>query len=207
MARPLYLPLALRERCDPQHKRADVALVIDTSSSMAGRKLDDAKAAAEQFVRLMDLAPGRDQVAVVRYDTQAEVACRLTTARAVIEAAIRGLTPGSGTHIDQGLRLALSELQSPRHLERNLTVMVLLTDGAHTGAPGEELRAAAEVRAAGVRLYSIGLGTGTDAARLVDMAGDDARYRFAPDSADLARIYAEIAQDIACPVEGFWGQG
>jgi len=28
----------------------------------------------------------------------------------------------------------------------------------------------------------------------------------APDSAALAAIYAEIARDIACPVEGFWGQ-
>ena len=57
----------------------------------------------------------------------------------------------------------------------------------------------------GVRLYAIGLGA-ADAA-LVRMAGDARRYHFAPDSADLARIHAEIAQDIACPVGGFWGQG
>jgi uncharacterized protein YegL len=202
----LYLPLVLDERCDPAHKRADVALVLDTSSSMAGRKLDDAKAAALAFVADMDLAPGRDQVAVVRYDAAAEVACRLTTGRTVIDAAVRNLTARSGTHIDKGLRTALSELRSARHLERNLAVMVLLTDGRHTGTPGEELRAAAEVRAAGVRLYAVGLGGDVDAATLRQMTGDVARYHFAPDSTDLAQIYAEIATDILCPAPGggFW---
>ena len=204
--RALFLPLALVGRCNPEHKRADVALVIDTSSSMAGRKLEDAKAAAAAFLGHMDLAPGRDQVTVVRYDAEAEVACPLMNARAVIEAAIRNLTSRSGTHIDAGLRTALAELQSPRHLERNMSVMILLTDGVQTGTPGEELRAAAEVRAAGVRLYTIGLGADADGAALQEMAGDGARYHFAPDSADLARIYAEIASDILCPAPpgGFW---
>jgi hypothetical protein len=36
------------------------------------------------------------------------------------------------------------------------------------------------------------------------MAGDPARYYHAPDSADLARIYGEIARDIQCPAEDFW---
>jgi Mg-chelatase subunit ChlD len=204
--KPLYLPIAVRERCDPEHNRADVALVIDTSSSMAGRKLDDAKAAAAAFVGQMDLAPGRDQVAVMRYDREAEVVCQLSHARAVIEAAIRGLTPRNWTHIDAGLRTALGELQSPRHLERNMSVMILLTDGVQTGTPGEELRAATEVRNAGVRLYTVGLGADVDAATLRDMAGDVSRYHFAPGSADLRRIYTEIASDITCPAPagGFW---
>jgi Ca-activated chloride channel family protein len=206
---PLYLPLALRERCDPEHKRADVALVIDTSSSMAGQKLEAARGAAELFVGLVDLAPGRDQVTVVRYDTEAEVVCPLTNARAVIEAAIRNLRSRNGTHIDKGLRAALGELQSPRHLDRNIPVVILLTDGIQTGTPGEEVRAATEVRAAGVRLYAIGLGTDVDGAALREMSGDASRYHFAPDSADLARIYAEIASDIVCPAPsgGFWPLG
>jgi hypothetical protein len=128
LPRPFYLPLALVERCDPEHRRADVALVMDMSSSMAGQKLEDAKSAAVRFVGLMDLVPGRDQVAVVRYDREAEVVCQLSHVRAVIEAAIGGLAPRTGTHIDAGLRTALAELQSPRHLERNTSVMILLTD-------------------------------------------------------------------------------
>ena len=206
MRAPLYLPLAVREHCSPEHKGADVALVIDTSSSMAGQKLEDAKAAAAAFVALMDLTPGRDQAAVVRYDTEGEVVCRLTNGRALLDAGIRNLTSRIGTHIDAGLRLALAELESPRHTGRNISVMILLTDGIQTGTPGEERRAAAQVRAAGVRLYTIGLGADVDAPTLREMAGDTARYHFAPDSADLARIYSEIASDSLCPapVGGSW---
>jgi Ca-activated chloride channel family protein len=202
----LYLPVGLREHCDRVHRRADVALVVDTSSSMNGQKLEGAKRAAAAFVGQMDLAPGNDQVAVVRYDAEAEVVCQLTNARAVIEATIRNLTTRSGTHIDKGLRLALGELQGPRRIERNLPVMVLLTDGIQTGTPGAELRAADEVRDAGVRLYTIGLGEDVNAAALQEMAGDRSRYHFAPAPADLARIYAEIASDILCapPADGFW---
>jgi Mg-chelatase subunit ChlD len=203
--RRVYLPLVLREHCSPEHRRSDVALVIDTSSSMAGQKSEDASSAALAFVGNIDLAPGRSQVAVVRYDREAEVVCELTRSRPLIEAAIRSLNVRSGTHIDKGLRTSLCELQSDRHLERNTQVIVLLTDGVQTGTPGEEIRAAAEVRAVGVRLYAIGLGDDVDEATLRTMAGSDERYYFAPDSGDLARIYSEIAQDLMCPGVDLWG--
>ena len=201
----LYVPLALREHCDPVHERSDIALVLDTSSSMTGQKLEDAKEAALTFVGLIDLAPGRSQVAVVRFDREAEVLRELTNAPALIEAAIRNLPVRSGTHIDKGLRTALSELQSPRHLGRNAQVLILLTDGVQTGTPGEELRAAADVHAAGVLVYAIGLGEDVDETALRAIAGADERYYFAPDSGDLARIYGEIARDLMCPGVDLWG--
>jgi Mg-chelatase subunit ChlD len=203
--KPAYVPIALREQCKPEHHRSDIALVLDTSSSMTGQKLADAKEAALLFVEMIDLEPGRSQTAVVRFDREADVVRELTRARALIGAAIRSLQVRSGTHIDKGLRTALGELRSSRHLERNEQVMILLTDGVHTGTPGEQLRAAAEVQDAGVRLYTIGLGPDVDEAALKTMAGDDSRYYHAPDSDDLARIYAEIAQDLMCPGKELWG--
>ena len=201
----LYLPLALREHCDPVHERSDIALVIDTSSSMAGKKLEDAKAAALLFVDMVDLEPGRSQAAVVRYDREAEVVRELTRSRTLIDAAVRSLQVRSGTHIDKGLRTALGELQSARHLQRNAQVLILLTDGVQTGTPGEELRAAEEVHDAGVRVYTIGLGADVDEVTLREIAGADERYYFAPDSGDLARINGEIARDLMCPGVELWG--
>lgn len=202
---PLFLPIALRERCDPEYQRSDIALVIDTSSSMTGQKIEDARDAALTFAGLIDLEPGRGQVALVRFDREAEVVRELTRSRALIEAAVRSLHVRSGTDIDKGLRAALGELQSPRHLERNAQVLILLTDGVQTGTPGEELRAAAEVRDAGVRVYTIGLGADVDEATLQTIAGADDRYYFAPDSSDLACIYSEIARDLMCPGVELWG--
>jgi Mg-chelatase subunit ChlD len=200
----IFLPLTLREHCSPEYVRSDIALVIDTSSSMTGQKIEDARNGALSFVDLIDLAPGRSQVAVVRFDREAEVVRELTNARALIEAAVRNLQVRSGTHIDKGLRTALAELQSLRHSDRNAPVLMLLTDGVQTGTPGEELRAAAEVRAAGVRVYTIGLGADVDDATLRSIAGDRERYFFAPDSGDLANIYGEIARDLMCPGADLW---
>jgi len=202
---PLYLPVALHERCDPVLERADIALVLDTSSSMTGKKLEDAKAAALTFVEQMDLSPGRSQVAVVRFDREAEVMRELTNAHALIEAAISNLEVRSGTHIDKGLRTALGELKSARHLERNAQVLILLTDGVQTRTPGEELRAGEEVRGSGVRVYTIGLGANVDEATLRAIAGSGDQYYLAPDSGDLARIYGEIATDLMCPGVDLWG--
>jgi Mg-chelatase subunit ChlD len=172
---------------------------------MTGQKLTDAKAAALLFVGLIDLEPGQSQAAVARYDREAEVVRELTRSRTLIDAAIRSLQVRSRTHIDKGLRAALGELQSPRHIDRNHPVMILRTDGLQTGTPGEELRAAEEVRDAGVRLYTIGLGSDVDEVALKTMAGDDDRYYHAPDSTDLASIYEEIAQDLVCPGTELWG--
>jgi uncharacterized protein YegL len=200
--KPLYLPLTLDERCDPARQRVDVALVLDTSSSMAGQKLADARDAASAFVALMGLAAGGDQVAVVRFDTSAEVLQPLTHDPSLAVAALGRLVPRQGTHIDEGLRAALAELTSTRRRAANLPVAVLLTDGIHAGAPGADVAAATALRGAGVRLYAIGLGADVDAASLEAMA--PGRVLLAPDSSALGRVYSEVARDITCPDEALW---
>lgn len=202
--RPIYFPLILREACRSQHQRADVALLIDTSSSMTGQKLRDAQDAVLAFVDAMDLAPGRDQVTVVRFDSDAEVRQTLTHDRSAIEQVIRGLGVRSGTHIDRGLAAALAELQSVRRIKANIPVVVLLTDGRQSGDAQAALEAARLVRDAGIALYAIGLGEDVDAGILTAIAGTSSRYRFAPESADLRAIYAGVAKDIRCPDEQLW---
>jgi Ca-activated chloride channel family protein len=169
---------------------------------MAGDKLAGAQAAALTFLGLMDLAPARDQVALVRFDTEAELVQPLTHDRAAVEAAIRGLSVREGTYLDRGLAAAQVALAGPGRNPANLPVVVLLTDGQQTGGPQAALDAAAQLRLSGVTLYTIGLGADVDAATLVAMAGGPERYRHAPDAAALADVYAELARDIQCP--GLW---
>jgi hypothetical protein len=45
-----------------------------------------------------------------------------------------------------------------------------------------------------------------DEPTLVEMAGSRGRYYFAPDSGHLRRIYGEVAHEIGCPPEQFWGR-
>ena len=125
-----------------EETESDPELVKAAPHSAPIGKLDDAKAAAATFVALMDLTPDRDQVAIVRFDTEAELVQVLTSDRGQVESAIRQLENRSGTYIDRGLQAGLLELQSERRNPDNMRVIVLLTDGIQTGETGAELVAA-----------------------------------------------------------------
>ncbi len=203
---PIFLPLALHERtCKPGERHADVMLVVDTSSSMVGPKIVAARAAARQFIDLLDLP--RDQVGVVRFDSEARLVAPLSGDATSLRAAIDGLATASGTRIDLGLRRALDELASGNARAGNTPTLVLLTDGRMPD-PDAALGIAAEARAAGVRLYAIGLGdeSQVDFVVLVRLAGDRSRAFLAPRPEDLTGIYAQVAGEVPCPPDVYWGR-
>ena len=193
---PLHLPYAVRSACVPGVKRADIVLVIDTSSSMAGDKLARAREAAAGFISRLDLP--RDKAAVVGFDADAVVASGLSGDRVRIEAAIGGLASGSGTRIDRALRAAAGIIAGdPARNNRNRPVIILLTDGVHGGDRAEVLALAETIRAGGVALYTIGLGDDADRSILAAIASPGG-FHFAPSAEDLADIYGRLAGIIPC---------
>ncbi len=201
----LYLPLALFEICEPTIRQADVVLVLDTSSSMAGSKLEAAKDAALTFLDLIEFS--HERVAIVTFDGEARLVRSLSNRRSDLEAAIRGLVHGSGTRIDAGLELARDELLANRRQGATAAV-VLLTDGQQPEgrsrilALGRQLCVDDEVE-----LYAIGLGeaetVGYDL--LQEIACQPDMAFLAPQGDDLAVIYELVAGDIPCPRDAFWG--
>ncbi len=191
--RPIYLPIVAKCLASAQH--SDIVLVIDTSDSMAGAKIEQARQAARTFVGLLDLP--RDQAAVVGFNTTARLASRLTGDRGTLEAAIRSLINSPGTRIDVALLAATGELLSGRRRPQNRAVIVLLSDGAHNGDPADVLTRAAEARRLGASLYAIGLGADADRALLEQVAGRERTY-YAADGAALEAIYREVAAAIPC---------
>jgi Mg-chelatase subunit ChlD len=187
--------VAYRNACLPGLAHADVVLLIDTSDSMAGEKLAQAKAAAEEFVGLLDLP--NDQAAVAGFNATVQLASPLTGSRPGLVAALGRLTSARGTQIDRALRAAVNELRSARHRRDNRAVVVLLSDGYHNGDPRAVVAVADEARAAGMTVFAIGLGQEYDGGLLRAIAGP---YRFydAPDGAALAAIYRQIAGIIPC---------
>jgi Mg-chelatase subunit ChlD len=194
--RPIYLPMAVRNYCPPKARPADVALVIDTSSSMTGAKLAAAKAAATSFVNLLALP--FDRATVVGFNRDARLAALLTGDRSTLRAAIDGLSITPGTVIDGGLRTATAELFGRRRRAEALPVIVLLTDGRNNAGPAPVLGAAAAARAAGARIYTIALGADADPELMRQVAGNAARAFVAPGPSDLERIYGDIAALIPC---------
>ncbi|MFI0609643.1 MAG: VWA domain-containing protein [Anaerolineae bacterium] len=209
---PAYLPLLLRERCDPEVRRVDVALVVDASLSMLeaagggspGTKLDAARSAASAF--LDSLAPGRgDQAAIIAFNAQATVLAPLTDDRAVLDAAVVAIAPAAQTCIVCGVDAAAIELASARHKPDHAAVIVLLTDGRSNPQPASAaVDRAAVAKRAGIAIFTVGLGDDLDEAALVAMASRPQDYRHAPSGAELAAIYRSIAAEIPCARELFW---
>lgn len=200
--RAAYLPLVFQNRC--VQRRADVVLVIDTSTSMLERaapggpsKLDAARAAARAFVGYLGLPA--DQAAVVAFNADASLVQGLTGDAGAVARALAVLPLGSGTRIDRGLAVAQAELLGPRHRAGGVPVAVVLTDGQPAAGSGPAALAQAQaMRQAGIAIFTVGLGADADGALLVDIAGDPERYSYAPDEGALERIYRTIAWSLPC---------
>lgn len=203
--RPIYLPLLLRERCEVTERRTDVILVLDSSRSMDGPKLEASRAAAEAFIDQLRLP--RDQVALVNFDSRANLLSPLTGDATALRAALRGLRTQPGTRIDLGLELAREELRSPRRRPGATRAIVLLTDGVQEDRE-RVIGLGRAICQDGIALYTIGLGAPTDVdyGTLVALAcRPDMTYQAATPEL-LADIYLAIAGDLPCDRSLFWGR-
>jgi Mg-chelatase subunit ChlD len=208
---PVYLPLALREECVPAQRRVDVALVIDASTSMTeltdhGTKLDAARAAARTFLGEVNLAAG-DQAAIIAFNGGVTLLSDLTSDRDTLLAALDQITVGSQTRIHRGVQAAQTALTGPYHRPGNALAMVVLTDGrANPDSPELAVQAAAQAKAVGITVFTVGLGAELDFLALQRMASKREYFYEAPDAGQLEGIYREIAVMIPCPPEAFWGR-
>lgn len=193
----MYLPILLKEQCVPQVLAVDVALVLDTSSSMSGPKLDAAVAAARTFLRLLTFP--RDHAAIIAFSSDAPLVRPLGSSRADLEAGLTQLPGGTGTRIDLGLAAAIAELKGERGRSGAAPVVVLLTDGRPDGGTLASVRDHAELaRRLRITVYAIGLGQDVLPDVLLTIAGAPRRVFLAPGPGDLEAIYREIARVIPC---------
>jgi tight adherence protein B len=100
-------------------------LVIDTSSSMRGEKLEAAKAAADGFLASV---PDDVQVGLINFAETAALRFAPTTNRDTVRSAVGALTAEGGTALYDGLGIAVRQLTKPEYSDavRNI---VLLSDG------------------------------------------------------------------------------
>lgn len=140
-------------------------LIIDTSGSMAGSKLEQAKNAAAAFDQaLSDSA----FLSLIGFTNSAKVHFRRSAASQSGQGAsgdIRSLTAGGGTDIGKALSLAFSELSSaPGGSAKSA---VLLTDGL---GPGADVAARFGNKTPPWPIYPVGFGADMDKATLERIA-------------------------------------
>ncbi len=137
----------------------DLVLLLDTSGSMSGEKMEQAKRALRFCI---DNLQEEDRFAVIRFATEASALAETPLAatpeaRVKAHAFIDGFQALGGTNLEDALRLALAmepEANRPR-------VLLLLTDGKPTIGERDESRLIEMIRAAnphGLRVFPFGIG-------------------------------------------------
>ena len=139
------------------HPPINLALVIDTSGSMEGRPIDDARAAS---LALLDALRDGDRLAVVTFDSRADVMVPSVeldpAARAEARRRIGAMRARGTTDMANGLRLGVEQVSA--HLNpAGINRVVLLGDGVPNESAGiEALASTAGQR--GIAITSMGLG-------------------------------------------------
>jgi Ca-activated chloride channel family protein len=193
--------------------KKDVVFVLDTSGSMAGKKLEQAKKALLFCVE--NLNDG-DRFEITRFSTEVEpLFDKLVAAdkanRDKANDFIKGLKPIGGTAIDDALKKALSF--KPEREGRPF-VVIFLTDGLPTiGTTDEEQILAGVKKASGgnVRVFCFGIGTDVNT-HLLDNITEATRatsqYVLPEEDLEvkLSNFYAKIKEPVlASPTLKFTG--
>jgi Ca-activated chloride channel family protein len=179
----------------------DITLVLDVSGSMAGRKLEQAKAAGKAV--LGTLGP-QDRIRLIAFSTDVDQfrSGWTTAAGGNLRAAedwLDALRATGGTNIEEGLRTAL-DVNVPAS---RLGVVLFVTDGAATVGMRDAVQLAdlaAEERN-GQRVFTFGVGADVQAAMLERVALEGrGTAHFVQPTEDVEYVVGVVAQRLTAPV-------
>jgi Ca-activated chloride channel family protein len=146
---------------------ATVVLLVDVSGSMRASDVKPTRlqAAVQAMSTFADKVPKGVKIGLVSFSNGPDILVAPTTDRELLHEGIDLLEPESGTAIGDGLQVAVSVAKSavgdvPRNKKGQLpAAIVLLSDGAQTRGSLTPLQGAQLARNAGIRVFTISLGT------------------------------------------------
>jgi Ca-activated chloride channel family protein len=169
----------------------NLALVVDTSGSMMGDPISDARAAS---LALLDMLGPDDRLAVIAFHSETEVLLPSTRLRgadmAELRAQIGRMQAQGTTDLGGGMRVGLEELV--RNFEpEGINRLVLLSDGVPNDPNGiVALSQAAGER--GIRVTALGLGLDYDETLLAQIAqSSGGRFHSVEDSSAVATTFRD----------------
>lgn len=181
----------------PSRAPLSVHLVLDTSGSMSGQAIDDARKAAEAVVGKLAFD---DDFSMVTFSDTAHVLVAdgpIGPRRASVVSRIEGVQADGGTNISSGLDEAYAEAHDARISPDAVRIVMLLSDGHANGgdtSPQHLADRAAHAFQDGIQTSSFGLGPDFDAAlmsRIADRGAGGYYYL-----ADTSQIAPALAREI-----------
>ncbi len=173
-------------------QRASIALLIDRSQSMRGKSLQNAIAAAQQFILTK---PGGDTVSVIGFGSTAVQLTGFGASAIDADAALRTLDVDSksGTALYDAINLASTALAS----RSGARLMLIVTDGKDVSSTATLDGAIAAAHKARATIYPIGIKSSqfTPDALQIIASETGGHYRGAS-SGDLVSLYRGIANEL-----------
>jgi Ca-activated chloride channel family protein len=224
----LLIAIARPERTvAAQRREATVVMVTDTSGSMLAKDVRPNRliAAREAARALTRQVPEDFRLGLVKFGSTAEQVVDPTTDRTRMELALRTLSVKGTTAMGEGLQLGLDAARTPvpdglGGTRRLPAAIVLLSDGANTRGD-DPIDVAQEAKRAGIRIYTVALGTPggvletrrkdgsirrenvpPDTLTLQEIARDTGgRYFSAPNAGELEAVYSGLATRFSTRME------
>jgi VWFA-related protein len=182
-----YIPLA-------------VSILLDTSGSMAGKKLDHARQSLLQFLKRLN--PG-DEALLMTIQTKPRLIQDFTQELDVIRRPLKQLDGFGSTALYDAILMALDQTQRSQNRRRAL---LLISDAINTYGKARLDETVASLRRKGIELFAIGLDTAVPASQrdqITTKSVLDQLTRSAggisfiiDDSKDLSRICSEISEQM-----------
>lgn len=147
-------PLSTQQQTGDAH--LNLTLVLDTSNSMDGTRIERVKVAAQRIIN--DLSPG-DFISIVTFNDRANVIVPATRVedKLSLNARVTMISPSGGTEIFQGLSAGVAENRKNLN-NRYVNHVILLTDGHTYGDQERCLELADTAGAEGISISAMGLG-------------------------------------------------
>ncbi|WP_290686643.1 MULTISPECIES: vWA domain-containing protein [unclassified Haematobacter] len=196
----------LSARVPREAPEVTMVFVLDRSGSMnqtvaGGTRLEMARQATLEAIGLLN---PESRVGVVVFDSEAHVVLPLTRAgdTATVRDALASVDTGGGTAIAPGLAAGWEMLHGSDAQARH---MIVMTDGL--SQPGDFEAAAAAMRAEGIIISAVAIGTGADAKAVREIAAAGGGSLHASDDfAALPSILSQEAMLLSSPVREGPGQ-
>jgi tight adherence protein B len=170
-----------------------VVLVIDTSGSMEGAPIEQAKSAATSFV---DQKRPEDSIAIVTFADTAAVLTGFTTNADDLKARIDSITADGETAFNDGVILGIQQFDTLA--DNVLQNMIVMSDGEDTASTASTEDALAAVEGSDARVFGVALESpdfNPDAVAAVAEAGGGL-FLSTPDPAQLSALYGQIGREI-----------
>jgi Ca-activated chloride channel homolog len=129
-----------------------LGIVLDTSGSMAGEKMDAARSAIERF--LLDLLNPDDEVFFYTFNSSVDLVSPWTADRDRVAASVRRVRPAGGTAMYDAVVEAVPMAQAGQNRKK---AVVVISDGNDTNSRADVRDVKQAVRETEVLVYAVGI--------------------------------------------------